>query len=478
MPNQNQSPAYYRRCKVCRFVNPITVPNCRNCHADLKLFGEVVFDSGSKPSSPMKGILIGAAAVLAVVLLALAMFHLGAMVGGADPTEPPVSMQDQPKDTMPSTEGQKETVFTEPPATEKATEPPATEPPATEKAKEPSATELPATEKATEPSQTQVSDDYWMANVLRADPVYYSNEEGSDSKEEAANWPVFGSTLKRREVRSVTFLSTLEEASDTAWDVSAYENGSVLAWVEPNGSLYDLYIAAEGGINAGECQGLFSGYTNVTSIDFCDHFSTEYADDLSYMFYVCQSLPALDLSTFDTSSVTDMSGMFMECTALEEVVLSSFDTSKVTNMGGMFRECTALKELVLSNFITSKVEDMNHMFYLCSSLTELDLSSFDTSRVTTMRGMFRECKAVKEIKLDVDKFDTSNVRDMFAMFCYCNSLRELDISGFDTSQVTDMSWMFYVCPPINAEDVLHFNTESVTHYKNFMRGSEWKKMFE
>ena len=60
-------------------------------------------------------------------------------------------------------------------------------------------------------------------------------------------------------------------------------------------------------------------------------------------------------------------------------------------MNSMFFCCENLTELDLSSFDTSRVSDMNNMFSYCENLTELDLSSFDTSRVSDMNIMFASC---------------------------------------------------------------------------------------
>lgn len=55
------------------------------------------------------------------------------------------------------------------------------------------------------------------------------------------------------------------------------------------------------------------------------------------------------MSGFDTSMVTDMYSMFYSCNALTSLDLSSFDTSKVTNTSCMFEVCTKLATLYVKN---------------------------------------------------------------------------------------------------------------------------------
>jgi len=99
------------------------------------------------------------------------------------------------------------------------------------------------------------------------------------------------------------------------------------------------------------------------------------------------------LEHLNTTEVRDMKMMFFYCESLTALDLSSFDTSKVENMGWMFSYCESLTALDLSNFDTSKVTDMNEMFRLCESLTALDLSNFDTAKVEKMDGMFFGCES-------------------------------------------------------------------------------------
>ena len=224
--------------------------------------------------------------------------------------------------------------------------------------------------------------------------------------------------------------------------------------------------AAKGTVFPENCQMMFQGYRNCTSIDL-SNVDTSNVTDMSYMFNIGNVadptqtlLTYLDISGFDTSKVTDMSCMFRYCGLLPSLDLSSFDTSNVTNMNGMFALCYALTSLDLSSFDTSSVTDMSHMFSNCESLPSLDLSTFDTSNVADMRSMFYNCSGLSA--LDLSSFNTSNVADMRYMFYNCSGLSALDLSSFDTSNVTDMSYMFYNCSGLPALDLSSFDTSNVT----------------
>ena len=223
-----------------------------------------------------------------------------------------------------------------------------------------------------------------------------------------------------------------------SWDISEAGDGSVMAYVEDDGSgnsTYKVTIGGKGGIIANESMIMyFRGFSKMTSID---------------------------LSALDTSEVTDMSYMFKSCSSLTSLDVSKFDTSQVTTMTWMFAECRSLTSLNVSNFDTSHVIGMSYMFYNCRSLTSLDVSNFDTSKVTDMIGMFSACSSLTN--LDVSNFDTSNVIDMSWMFGNCSGLTSLDVSSFDTSQVPDMNSMFCNCPAWDAVDKTKFAGANVCH---------------
>jgi surface protein len=352
-----------------------------------------------------------------------------------------------------------------------------------------------ATSALTEPS--------WQTNILRSDMIAYQSENNWEWSDEAAQYPVFGSEYTRAQIRSITFVNSLSEAPRDAWDVSALGDYAVRAWVEPEGSGYNLYIGADGGINASQaCADLFAGYHNLRWIDFGQSFHTDGATDMSRMFLGCESLTSLDLPAMETGEVFGMDMMFAWCRSLESLDVKDFDTACVMSMQQMFYYCDSLTELDLSGWDTGNVVDMSSMFGDCHSLKSLNLDGLETGNVLTMSGIFHSCEAL-EI-LDLSSFDTARVKDMWGMFCFCKSLNSLDISSFDTrnvttmnsmfsgckaledikldhfdtSNVTDMMYMFLDCPCVTVDDVRHFNTDRVKVNYNFMSGTDWWFLFE
>ena len=244
----------------------------------------------------------------------------------------------------------------------------------------------------------------------------------------------------RKDVKTLTFQSSLQNVPSSAWDVSEAGDGSVLAWMD-NG---DLYVAADGAIAPNsDASWLFHKFVNLKTINFGNCFVTSSVTRMSGMFGGCSSLTGLDLSCFETSAVTDMYGVFSSCGSLTHLDLTSFDTSNVTDMSSMFDGCRSLTSLDLTSFDTSSVTDMGSMFNDCMSLPHLNLTSFDTSKATDMAFMFSSCNSLT--RLDLSNFDTSNVTNMLWMFGLCYDLTSLNLSSFDASAVTKMDDIFTGC---------------------------------
>ena len=203
-----------------------------------------------------------------------------------------------------------------------------------------------------------------------------------------------------------------------SWDISEAQDGSVMAYVEDDGSgnsTYKLTIGGKGGIIANESMiDYFAGFSEMTSIDLSS-LDTSEVTNMAIMFNACSGLTSLDLSSFDTSNVTMMEWMFTGCSSLTSLDVSSFDTSNVTSMTEMFAACSSLTSLDLSNFDTSRVTDMNGMFALCKNINNLDLTSFNTSNVKDMNKMFAESLNLSTINVS-NKWvigSSTNVTDMF-----------------------------------------------------------------
>ena len=205
-------------------------------------------------------------------------------------------------------------------------------------------------------------------NVI--DSALFLDEWEENGRKTLRYWFVFQNNAYRREkVASVTFMNSVKDKNDTAWDISKNRNGSVYAWIVEKDGMYDLYIGGNGGVSCDDAGSMFNWYENLESVSFNGCFDTSATVNMDHMFAYCKALKNVDMSGVDTSNVTDMSGMFAFCSSLEELDLSGFTTPNVERMVNMFLECRALVNLDVSGFDTSNVTDMDGMFDYAPKLT-------------------------------------------------------------------------------------------------------------
>ena len=290
------------------------------------------------------------------------------------------------------------------------------------------------------------------------------------------NW-IDKTSINKNDVTSIVTKDNIV-IPDTAigyWDVSNAGDGSVIAYVEDDGTgsgTYKVTIGGQGGIILNFGYAMFYNFQNVESIDLT-YLDNSRNNNMVSMFHNCRSLTNLNLGNINTSRVTDMQGMFDGCQKLTSLDLSGLDTSKVTNMSWMFAYCYDLENLNLNNFNTSQVKDMSNMFFVCRSITNLNVKSFDTSNVIYMDSLFENCPSL--VTIDVSNFNTSKVQSMAGMFCNCDNLISLDLSNFDTSNVVKMGTditnatgpavtvegMFYGCTNLKELNISSFDTSKV-----------------
>jgi surface protein len=93
------------------------------------------------------------------------------------------------------------------------------------------------------------------------------------------------------------------------------------------------------------------------------------------MFRNYKPLKSLDLSSFKTGTIYRMLGMFQGCKKLQTIKLGNyFDASNVQDMSYLFYKCESLKQIDLKYFQPYYVTKMEHMFDSCISLTSLNLN--------------------------------------------------------------------------------------------------------
>lgn len=139
--------------------------------------------------------------------------------------------------------------------------------------------------------------------------------------------------------------------------------------------------------------GWFFCYSSLEEITGLENLNIGNVINMSFMFYGCSALTALDLSSFKTTSVSCMSSMFEGCSSLKALDLSSFNGSAIVDLQNMFADCTALTQLDLSYFCPKYARSLGGMFFNCRELTTIYCKA--TWDCRSSRGMFEECRKLR-----------------------------------------------------------------------------------
>ena len=253
------------------------------------------------------------------------------------------------------------------------------------------------------------------------------------------------------------------------WDVSAGENGSVLAWAtdtDANGK-YEVTIGTNGKLYLSTGQFLFYRLSNLKTIEGIENMDTSQVESMYHFFLGCWNLESVDLSHFNTSKVTNMNGMFGQCYKLTSIDVSHLDTSKVTNMVSMFENCTALTSIDISTFDTSSNPFIGGMFKSCTNLKNINFGNIDFSKVTSLNSLFESCTSLETVDLSV--FRNAKPTNLSNMFKNCSSLKNVNLDMLNTSETTDIGEMFYGCSSLETLDLSSFDTHKVTRMYQMMQ---------
>ena len=132
-------------------------------------------------------------------------------------------------------------------------------------------------------------------------------------------------------------------------------------WYEKQNRIQDLvFDASFANARPTSCKKWFSDCSNLTDIVGIEYLNTEDVTDMSYMFYNCQNLNSLDLTSVNTAKVGNMSNMFYNCSALTTIYVSDeFVTEQVGDGSNMFSYCTNLKGFI---DYTSSPDKIDHTY--------------------------------------------------------------------------------------------------------------------
>lgn len=151
---------------------------------------------------------------------------------------------------------------------------------------------------------------------------------------------------------------------------------------------------------------MFLNCSSLKSIDVSSFNTSKVSNYFSFytMFSGCSSLETIDLSNFDFSNSGDysISGMFQNCSSLKSVKFPSdvhFNKNVTTKQ--VFYQCNSLETLDLSSWNTTNVTSMNEMFSNCKSLKNLTLGENWASNSSISSFSLSSCPLTHNSAVDV-----------------------------------------------------------------------------
>ena len=129
--------------------------------------------------------------------------------------------------------------------------------------------------------------------------------------------------------------------------------------------------------------GWFSGMKLLETIEGLEHLNTSEVTRMDYMFYECEALTDLDLTTFNTAKVTNMVSMISACKGLQRVDLTSFSTTQVTSMEFMFYYFRNLRASFVGpdwSIDGVSAQGSRQMFYDCNNLVGGQGTTYDKTQ--------------------------------------------------------------------------------------------------
>ena len=240
-------------------------------------------------------------------------------------------------------------------------------------------------------------------------------------------------------------MSNILASDDLFKDCTALRGGNATSVAEVGGVVDKTFAKPDGKV---------SGFFTAAPLEvYCTVYNTNtlrlwygynYGEKTMDDFRDDESITVIDIrGTMLNYKPTSLKGFFKNFSKVTEIQqMSNLVTSEATDMSEMFYNCNQLTSLDLSSFNTAKVENMRSMFYTCCKLTSLDLSNFNTAKVTTMYQMFRYCQQLQTV--DISSFDISSLTNTNVMFGSCDHLETI-YNNSDWSQIDNTANMFIGC---------------------------------
>jgi surface protein len=154
---------------------------------------------------------------------------------------------------------------------------------------------------------------------------------------------------------------------------------------------------------------------------------------MNAMFFDCQSLTELNLSSFDILSVVDVGNMFSYSKELVKIYVTPFDESNGTGwnlenfetIDSLFKNCNYLENIIgLETLDLSNIYSAEYLFHHCPKLDFSCVKNLNVKGIKKLEGVFMSNKITN---LDfLTNWDISECEDISYMFAGCNELKNID----------------------------------------------------
>lgn len=157
------------------------------------------------------------------------------------------------------------------------------------------------------------------------------------------------------------------------------------------------------------------------------------------MFYNCQKVTAISMPNATFASLQNAFNMFRALKQLTSLSLPQ-TFANLINAEAMFYDCDHLQNLDLSSATFASLTTAKTMFFGMKALTAIDLSSATFANVTDGYGMFNQYGNHPLQTLSLPNATFANVTNAFALFL-ADGLRTLNIPNATFASVTNTSYM-------------------------------------
>lgn len=269
---------------------------------------------------------------------------------------------------------------------------------------------------------------------------------------------------------SILFCNDQPPYGVTTYDVSLYQDNSVVAWF--SGTVFKVSNQSFAGdviyFNQ-DCTSMFEGLEALRTIDFGVASSVN-TTSMSRMCYGCSALSSINVEKLDVSGVSLIDRAFAYCNSVPYLDVSNWNTANFTTLDATFLNCFALRTLDVSRWNIHNVTTLKHTFFRCESLERLDVSNWDTRNVGLIHNTFWQCYNLTS--LDVSRWNTSNVRLFFGAFYNCANLSYLNLNSWSFANATGLDSMFRYCWKLQGSITLNgFNPSMISSYGWFFEGT-------